>query len=71
MSANTAAPLLVVWLIGAALHMAIGSVTTSSITAAGLLAPIAGSLGLNPVLIALAAGSGAMFAIHVTSNTFG
>lgn len=69
-SAHTTAPLLLVWLIGAVLHMAISSVTTSAITAAGLLAPIAGSLGVDPVLVALAAGTGAMFAIHVTSNTF-
>ena len=39
-------------------------------TAAGILAPVAASLGLNPILIGLAAGAGALFCIHVTSNTF-
>lgn len=69
-SANTAAPLLMVWLIAAVLHVAIGSVTISAITAAGVLAPVAPVIGLAPVLIALAAGAGALFAVHVTSNTF-
>ncbi|MGO2034938.1 MAG: GntP family permease [Brevibacterium sp.] len=69
-SASTVAPLLVVWGIAAILHVAVGSVTLSAITAAGLLAPVAPSIGLDPVLIALAAGAGSLFIIHVTSNTF-
>jgi H+/gluconate symporter-like permease len=69
-SAGTAAPLLMVWLIAAVLHVAVGSVTISAITAAGVLAPVAPLIGLNPVLIALAAGAGSLFAVHVTSNTF-
>lgn len=69
-SASTVAPLVVVWGIAAILHVAVGSVTLSAITAAGLLAPVAPSLGLDPVLIALAAGAGSLFVIHVTSNTF-
>ncbi|MDN5914959.1 MAG: GntP family permease [Pseudonocardia sp.] len=69
-SATTVAPLLMVWLIAAVLHVAIGSVTISAITAAGVLAPVAPIIGLNPVLVALAAGAGSLFAVHVTSNTF-
>ncbi|RZL83732.1 MAG: gluconate permease [Rhodococcus sp. (in: high G+C Gram-positive bacteria)] len=69
-TANHAAPLLMVWVIAAVLHIAVGSVTISAITAAGVLAPIAPTLGLDPVLIALAAGAGSLFAVHVTSNTF-
>lgn len=69
-TANTAAPLLVVWVIAAALHVAVGSVTISAITSAGILAPVVPLLGLDPVLIALAAGAGSLFAVHVTSNTF-
>jgi H+/gluconate symporter-like permease len=69
-TASTAAPLLVVWLIAAALHVAVGSVTISAITSAGILAPVAPMIGLDPVLIALAAGAGSLFAVHVTSNTF-
>ena len=69
-SASAVAPLLVVWGIAAILHIAVGSVTLSAITAAGLLAPIAPALGIDPVLIALAAGAGSLFMVHVTSNTF-
>lgn len=68
--ATTFAPLLVVWAMAAVLHIAVGSVTLSAITAAGIIAPVAATMGLNPVLIALAAGAGALFCIHVTSNTF-
>ncbi|KQY97581.1 gluconate permease [Microbacterium sp. Root53] len=68
--ATTFAPILVVWVMAALLHIAVGSVTLSAITAAGVIAPVASTLGLNPLLIALAAGAGALFCIHVTSNTF-
>jgi H+/gluconate symporter-like permease len=69
-TANTAAPLLVVWVIAAVLHVAVGSVTISAITSAGILAPALPLIGLDPVLVALAAGAGSLFAVHVTSNTF-
>jgi H+/gluconate symporter-like permease len=69
-TASTAAPLLMVWAIAAALHVAVGSVTISAITSAGILSPVAPIIGLDPVLIALAAGAGSLFAVHVTSNTF-
>ncbi|GGG03663.1 gluconate permease [Rhodococcoides trifolii] len=69
-TASTAAPLLMVWAIAAALHVAVGSVTISAITSAGILAPVAPLIGLDPVFVALAAGAGSLFAVHVTSNTF-
>jgi H+/gluconate symporter-like permease len=69
-TASTAAPLLVVWAIAAVLHIAVGSVTISAITSAGILAPVVPLIGLDPVLVALAAGAGSLFAVHVTSNTF-
>ena len=69
-SAGSFAPLLTVWAIAAVLHVAVGSVSISAITAAGILAPVAGQIGLDPVLIALAAGAGSLFLVHVTSNTF-
>ncbi|MBU3032335.1 GntP family permease [Paracoccus marinaquae] len=69
-SAGGSAPLLLVWLVACVLHIAIGSVSVSAITAASLLAPVASQLDVEPVWIALAAGSGSLFLIHVTSNTF-
>ncbi|GAA4880730.1 MULTISPECIES: GntP family permease [Saccharopolyspora] len=67
---STVFPLLLVWLVAAVLHIAIGSVTLASITAAGVLGPVMPALGIDPVFVALAAGAGSLFAIHATSNTF-
>ncbi|MGY1714349.1 GntP family permease [Geodermatophilus sp. SYSU D01106] len=69
-SAGLLPPLLLVWLVAAILHIAMGSISIAAITAAGILAPIAGSLGVPVVLIALAACSGALFLPHVSSNFF-
>lgn len=69
-SSGVLPPLLLVWLVAAVLHVALGSISVASITAAGILAPIAGSLGVPVVLVALAAGSGALFLPHVSSNFF-
>ncbi|WP_206441284.1 gluconate permease [Streptomyces boncukensis] len=63
-------PLLLVWMVAAVLHIALGSISVAGITAAGILAPIAGGLDAPPVLVALAAGSGALFLPHVSSNFF-
>jgi GntP family gluconate:H+ symporter len=63
-------PILLAWLIAAVLHVAIGSVSVASITAAGILAPVASSSGLDPLLIALAAAAGALFLMTVHSNFF-
>lgn len=73
-SAEAGAPVLVsvllAWFIAAVLHFAIGSVSVGAITAAGIIGPIVGSLGVDPVVIGLAIASGAMFALHVNSNFF-
>ncbi|QSE86749.1 GntP family permease [Rhodococcus koreensis] len=69
-TASHVAPLLLVWAIAAVLHAAIGSVTLAALTAAGILAPIAPQLGVEPALIGLAAASGSLFAVHVTANAF-
>ncbi|QCR19696.1 GntP family permease [Agrococcus sp. SGAir0287] len=70
LGASAVAPILLVWGIAAILHVAVGSVTLSAMTAAGILGPVAAQIGLEPVLVGLAAGAGALFCIHVTSNTF-
>lgn len=69
-SSNALTPLLLAWIIAALLHVAIGSTSVAAITAAGILAPVLGSIGTDPLLVALAAGSGALFAVHVNSNFF-
>lgn len=63
-------PILLAWLIACVLHVAIGSVSVASITAAGILGPVASTAGMDPLLIALAAASGALFLMTVHSNFF-
>lgn len=71
---NAAAPvvlsILLAWFIAALLHLAIGSVSVAAITAAGIIAPILGSISVAPVVIGLAIASGALFALQVNSNFF-
>jgi gluconate:H+ symporter, GntP family len=62
--------ILLAWLIAAVLHLAIGSIAVAAITAAGILAPILGSLEVPTVVLGLAIGSGALFALQVNSNFF-
>jgi GntP family gluconate:H+ symporter len=73
-SAEAGAPVLVsillAWFIAAVLHLAIGSVSVAAITAAGIIAPILGSLNVSAVVIGLAIASGALFALQVNSNFF-
>ena len=44
--------------------------SVAAITAAGIIAPIAGQLDVAPVILALAIASGALFALQVNSNFF-
>jgi H+/gluconate symporter-like permease len=73
-SADVGAPVIVAillaWFIAAVLHLAIGSVSVAAITAAGIIAPILGSLDVAPVAVGLGIASGALFALHVNSNFF-
>jgi GntP family gluconate:H+ symporter len=73
-SADVGAPvvltILLAWFIAAVLHLAIGSVSVAAITAAGIIAPILGSLEVAPVVVGLGIASGALFALQVNSNFF-
>jgi gluconate:H+ symporter, GntP family len=62
--------ILLAWLIAAVLHLAIGSISVAAITAAGILVPILGSVEVPTVVLGLAVGSGALFALQVNSNFF-
>jgi gluconate:H+ symporter, GntP family len=62
--------ILLAWLIAAVLHLAIGSISVAAITAAGILGPILGQLDVPAVIIGLAIGAGALFALQVNSNFF-
>jgi gluconate:H+ symporter, GntP family len=73
-SADAGAPLMVsillAWLIAAVLHLAIGSISVAAITAAGIIGPVLGELDAPVVIIGLAIGAGALFALQVNSNFF-
>ena len=63
-------PVLFIWLVAWLLKLAQGSSTVAMITAIGLIAPTIPALGINPVLVALAAVSGTLGACHVNDSGF-
>jgi GntP family gluconate:H+ symporter len=65
-----AVAVLLSWLVAALLHLAIGSISVAAIAASGIIAPVLGSLDVEPVIIGLAIGAGALFALQVNSNFF-
>ena len=62
--------LLLAWFVAAVLHLAIGSISVAAITAAGIIGPILGDLDVEPAVVGLAIGAGALFALQVNSNFF-
>ncbi|SDC98201.1 GntT/GntP/DsdX family permease [Actinokineospora iranica] len=64
-------PLLLGWLIAVAIRLATGSATVATISAAGIIAPLAA--GMEPAqsaLLALAIGAGSLFFSHVNDAGF-
>lgn len=62
--------LLIPFLVGAIMMTAVGSMTTAGITAVGVVAPMMGVLGLEPVSTTLAIGAGTLIFNHVTNSGF-
>jgi GntP family gluconate:H+ symporter len=59
------------YLVAVALRLATGSATVATITAAGIVAPLAGSLSpTHDALLALAIGAGSLFLSHVNDAGF-
>jgi Gnt-I system high-affinity gluconate transporter len=63
-------PLIIAWLIAAALRIVTGSSTVAGITTADLILPILASTGMNPNLLALSIGSGSLVLSHVNDTGF-
>jgi GntP family gluconate:H+ symporter len=64
-------PLLLGWLVAVGIRLATGSATVATITAAGIVAPLAATLDRPVVaLLALAIGSGSLFFSHVNDAGF-
>ena len=62
--------ILVPFLLAAILMTVCGSMTTASMTAAGLMAGLIPVLGMSPVVAALAIGAGSMVGWHVNNSGF-
>ncbi|WP_432077141.1 GntP family permease [Streptomyces wuyuanensis] len=71
-SENWAIPtLLLAWLIAVAIRLATGSATVATISAAGLVAPLATDMGTaEAALLVLAIGAGSLFFSHVNDAGF-
>lgn len=63
-------PLLLGWLIAAIIRLCLGSATVAGLTTAGIIAPMMGSLNVNPNLMILAIGAGSIFFSHVNDTGF-
>jgi GntP family gluconate:H+ symporter/D-serine transporter len=64
-------PLILAWLIAIVMRFAIGSSTVAMMTAVGFIQPILVNYpGLDPALVAIAVGAGAIGASHVTDSGF-
>ncbi|TFD32587.1 gluconate transporter [Cryobacterium sp. TMT1-62] len=63
--------LVLAWFVAALIRVATGSATVATVTAAGILAPVAASLGSTDVsLMVLAIGAGSLFLSHVNDAGF-
>jgi GntP family gluconate:H+ symporter len=65
-----ASPILLSWTIAALIRVATGSATVAMTTAAGIVAPIAATLGTPAELLVLATGAGSLVLSHVNDAGF-
>jgi len=63
-------PILIAWLIAAALRVTLGSATVAAITAAGIALPLAQGGAASPELLVLATGAGSLTCSHVNDTGF-
>jgi GntP family gluconate:H+ symporter len=63
-------PLVLAWLLAAVVRVSVGSSTVAMAVAAGILAPLAGHIGVRPELLVLATGTGSIILSHVNDPGF-
>lgn len=63
-------PLLMAWLVAAAIRLATGSATVATITASAIMAGVATHQAVDPALLVLAIGSGSVIFSHVNDPGF-
>ncbi len=70
-SDSNISPLLAGWLVAVLIRLATGSATVATVTASGIMAPLAGSLtDTHTALLVLAVGAGSVFLSHVNDAGF-
>ncbi len=63
-------PLIMAWLVAAAIRLSIGSASVAGLTAAAILAPTMSNYDVDPSLMVLAAGAGSLLFSHVNDSGF-
>ena len=63
-------PLVLAWLLAAVVRVSMGSATVAMAVASGVLAPMAGHLGVSPELLVIATGTGSLILSHVNDPGF-
>jgi len=63
-------PLLLAWALAATVRVSMGSATVAMAVVSGILAPLAGSMGVRPEMLVLATGSGSLMLSHVNDSGF-
>jgi len=65
-----ASPLILAWLIAAAIRVSVGSATVAAMTAASIVLPLVSDPSVSPELMVLAIGSGSLVLSHVNDSGF-
>ena len=63
-------PLVLGWLVATLIRICLGSATVAGLTAAGIVAPLVQSSGVDPALMVLAVGAGSLMCSHVNDSGF-
>ncbi len=63
-------PLVLAWLLAAVVRVSMGSATVAMAVSSGVLAPMAGHVGVPPELLVLATGTGSLILSHVNDPGF-
>jgi gluconate:H+ symporter, GntP family len=63
-------PLVLAWALAAVVRVCMGSATVAMAVASGVLAPMAGHMGVRPEMLVLATGCGSLMLSHVNDSGF-
>ncbi|MGH9589687.1 MAG: GntP family permease, partial [Terracidiphilus sp.] len=63
-------PLVLAWAMAAVVRVCMGSATVAMAVASGVLAPLAGHMGVNPEMLLMATGFGSLVLSHVNDSGF-